>query len=687
MEHDDYDKNDSQMTEQLIEYERKPEDKYILFDEEFKLLKKDMKTKQKKGTFESETEFIDYYQMKKWQILSCYCEDSMISRFHRSKFMKKLYKTIRYDIIRIMNDYVNGGSPSTKEKYKSNVVIWEDQMKKVFVHICKWNFSEFSLLYGTSKRYANFVNNASDGKLDDIVEEKECFKRENLCFWICYNYLFFVLGAKKWLFCQTKGKDLKTLFYLFSYSEDGGCLLSHNIPIIRYSQSIFIQSCELLYRYLPELVYNKDIKDYVEVLKIRFSMLSMTKFPEGYQKDTFDMEGMYEKGPDQKYQVSMAFIHKSLETLQNIDRTICHYEYTCNSLGISDKAGILYNALIISENRAIKSIESVLKELKDTSVSKVCLEIPSEVYGNMLFQVFQNWCKTYLSGYRQNYIIPRFRQQIYNEWVRPGEYLAFIDRWPLKEANGRNIVSSIRPGDIDRLHPIVLTKKPDEVILNNKNCVGMIQSKNLASCLMIEYFFTENTSNSINWTNVYKGYIESDVESIRKEAIGEPCIIKTFCGYLVYCPWIDLSYLGISKKKSRNYIPKGTVYNFLRFHEAYHFWCMRILQDYKKIAAFSIKKYKHSNTKTPKKLARRFFEFYMIARTSILRLFRGFGITHLRFNYEEKKEITEEVPLLWTKLFETFPPFKFDVARQDYKKPLNIAQYYKNQKEKLSKYE
>lgn len=647
-------------SERVIEYEKNPEDEDFLMNREFDMLEKEMDRKIGKGYLKDREDLLDYYQMKRWCIVSEYSEEAMTSRHHRAFFFEKLHQILVMDISRVTKDFLMQKCPKDRTKYDRKVVLWSEPMGKVYSVVEKWYTSHFSSLYGTSVKYSMFTKNSGDGNTQDIIEEKEACWQECMCYWMCSTHMLFVMYCDRWFFDATKGKDIHTLSYLLRSSRDGGCLIKNNTPILKYRQDILVQSCDALMASLSEIVFGPDIERYIKLLKIRFVMLVTTKFDMVNGHKTLNMIDMIDKDhKTQSISCNRAFVTRIIQTLGNVDRAVKHHMYIVKTLGNSQLPGCIYNAPTLSRENFDRECRKYLNEGECETAETV-----STVCGMVIEESFKEWTSSYLRGYRQQYILPRFRQQIYREWVRPGEYLTFVNKHPLREPNSRNIVSSLRPRTIDKMRPLVLTKKPDEVALSTQESPGMILSKNLASMLMLEYFVGENKALNIEWTDIYKGYQEVDVSEIRRSSMGEPCIIKTFCGYLVYCPWRDNTGIGASRKRSRSYSPKGTVYIFLRFHEAFHFWCMSVIADYKLIVAFSVKKYKDSATRTPKLISKRIREFYEVARKAVVFVYKGSGVVQSL----NPKHVDPQDMVLWRSIFKEVSPFTFqtDASDKDY---------------------
>ncbi len=346
---------------------------------------------------------------------------------------------------------------------------------------------------------------------------------------------------------RTAGAQLEALRKLMETGSGGGCLVDLHTPILGYTQSTLFRAIESLYTNWRELEVTPDLLHYISLLFLRYSILSVSMFMDQTVVDREDMTDVEALPPDYRNQLGDDDVAlESTEMYRVNEKFFLEGEAI---LGSMERERTTYQMLV---NLTGGAYRHQCEEEADTDVCK------------RLLDAYKAWAVGYMNGPRATAILDHFRQDLLGEMIRPGERERFRVRWPYRDPNDTNVVSRLRPKDIERYRKFLMSAAHETIIQGDQDFSGLHTGRNELSRSILRYF----TEEALQTTRLDDFYIRRRVLANPEEVAEfgwEPCpavIIQTLGCYMVWFPWKNAAV---------------SVYNF---PIALYVACDRYLRDY-----------------------------------------------------------------------------------------------------------
>ena len=545
---------------------------------------------------ETDEEIYQVKAWKKWDVFANHVEDALEIREHRVVFYIHLGTLMDEEMTRIIQHNHNN---TTEMSLNQEAII------DIISAIDDWYSKYFSAVTGTSFALSggNRGGVSSDISGDDLMEEEESAKKELLNLWNLRTRLFFLAYSNKWLTDKTKGEDIVELYDLIKYGEEGGCLVDVKTCILGYDLRTMIRACEALYRCWTELPFSRGLLRYVELLKARYASLGAVIFSDDNTLNVAEWRTAYTKDDQTFYHVNQSFVVKCNDTLGNVERSMIAFQRLLSELGRVAPTPHPYNT-------------PLTMEIQQDAVSS-----------KEMHSCFSDWVCEYTSASRGEFIQKNFRKYIIAELVRPGEYSEYRQKNPLGDPNATNIISKLRPNDMDRFRMHITGAPIKDLIQSTSDAVGMITARNELSIASLEYFCSESSITRIEWSSCFVRKVGAKA-SLLKGKTCFPIIIQTSTGgYVVWCPWMQyMPRRHSNKRRKRAFGGTCRMYSILRFHEAFHLMCVLMVRHYRDIWSALVRKHSSSSTRTPKNIASEVTVMYEQARRVLVHVYGGCGL-------------------------------------------------------------
>jgi hypothetical protein len=539
------------------------------------------------STCETEEEAEELKLWKKWDVFADHAQDAMESREHRVVFYIHLGLLMDEELHRVVRHSFDD----------QPVMLNQEAILDIIFSVDEWYSEYFSSVTGTSASLSGGSRGGVSANIsaDDLDEEESSAKQELNNLWNLRTRLFFLGHVNKWLQDKTRGIDIEELHDLLKYGEEGGCLVDTKTRVLGYDVKTLTLACSSLYRCWTELSFSKGLLQYVELLKARCASLSAVMFSDTDTLNVSDFRTTIVSEGETLYHVNQRFVSKCHETLGNVDRCLVGFRRLLDSLGRLAKVPSLYNAPFGQESL-------------DGTTSSLDLHI-----------CFAEWVCEYAKGSRGDFVMKNFRKHIIAELVRPGEYSEYREKNPLGDPNATNIISKLRPNDMDKIRKHITGSTIPTIIQSTSDAVGMVTARSELAIVALAYFCDETSIIRMEWSEwlVRRGGAKASL------LLGKTCfpiMIQTVGGYAVWCPWTQYG----SRKRKRGSHCK--LYSVLRFHEAFHLTCTLVIRHYRDIFEAITNKYQGSSTQTPKSIATQITNVYCQARNVLVHVFGCCGL-------------------------------------------------------------
>jgi hypothetical protein len=543
---------------------------------------------------ENDEEIYQVKAWKKWDVFANHVEAALETREHRVIFYMHLGTLMDEEMRRIVRNNANTTENALNQEAILDIIYTVD----------KWYSNYFSATTGTSVVLSGGSRGgvSSDISADDLMEEEESAKKELLNLWNLRTRLFFLAYPNKWLTDQTKGEDIVELHDLLKYGEEGGCLVDVKTPVLSFDLQTMILACEALYRCWAELPFSRGLLRYVELLKARYAALGAVMFSDMNTLNVPEWRTTYTQGDQTFYHVNQAYVVKCNATLGNVERAMIDFQSLLSDLGRVSPTPMPYNM-------------------------PLTMNLPQgHVTSKELHRCFSDWVCEYTEASRGEFIQKTFRKYIIAELVRSGEYSEYRQKNPLGDPNATNIISKLRPNDMDRFRKHITGASLKELIRSTSDAVGMITARNELALASLEYFCVETSITRIEWSTWFTRKNGAKASSLKGKSCF-PMVIQTCTGgYVVWCPWMQ--YLPRRQRRSlkrRKQAFTGVcrLYSILNFHEAFHLACALMIRHYRDIWNAMVCKHSSSSTRTPKNIASEVTMMYEQARRVLVHIYGG----------------------------------------------------------------
>jgi hypothetical protein len=611
----------------VISFLPKPETRGFNIDEDLEEIDEIVESMK---TCETESERTQLKAWKRWDVMMEHAQDAMQARVHRAKFFHHLNELTDSEIERIVHN---------DEPYAVNT----DAIVRVSEDIESWYHKEYNEVTGTTRSLSGCVDSGDDS-FNDLSEEEKSVGKEVLCVWVLRGRLLFLSRHDYWMSCDTRGKDIKDLHNMFQYGVEGGCLVDESAPILGYDMRTLVMAGDSLYRCWTELPFSKGVVEYIDLLRVRCATISSVMFPIG--SDTLNRPDMCSVCGECEH-TNMTFIEWSLSTLGNVDRCMVAFKTLLTRMGRIAPTPWPYG-------RPFGMVERQEGHSEEEETAKSSM---------LLFKCFRDWISDFCNTTRADSIRKKFNKHIVEEFVRPGEYSVYRKKYPMGDPNATNIVSKLRPNDIDRMRSQITGSKLQTIMSNDTDAVGFVTARNEIAIAALEYFCAENVSLDFVWNG---GWLVRKALAkwtyLKRSSSVFPKIIQTVGGFLVWCPWVatlkgkwdffdeilsssrerrgESGYkIGLHIRQLMSKVPKNRVrkilgcnqtciFSALHLHEALHLACVLNVKHNREIAAALVMKSTSYDgevrlRKPIRVLLEEVTKVYLQARTVLVKIFGG----------------------------------------------------------------
>jgi len=630
-EDEDGDEDEDAVT--IIKYKTKPETRGLelvddLVDVDYFTMERELQA------CENEEEVLEVILWKKWDTFARYVGEALEIREHRVIFYLYLGALMDTEMRRVVEE-------QTANRGEFSLALNQSAIVDIIETIDEWYGDYFSATTGTTAGLSEGSRGgvSADITADDLMEEEESAIRELLTLLTIRTRLFFLAHCEKWLSDETRGSDIKELYDLMEYGEEGGCLVDVETPILKYDVDTFVKACDALYRSWQELPFSRGLLRYIELLKARFASLSAIIF-NNFRTLNVEAYRTTIKGDDDDNSKVMVHVNKEFiircnDTLENVERSLISFQTLLSWLGRVVPTPYPYNIPVEAPPRVGDGDngggggggggEDEGEDARMVGSSKE------------LFVCFSEWVMDYTNSKhtsRDQFIMKNFRKKIIAELVRPGEFSQYRQKYPLGDPNATNIISKLRPKDMDRYRQHIIGSTIPEMIQSTSDAVGMVTGRNELSVACLEYFCNEIEHTRIAWSS----WVVRSFDARPSLLCGKTCfpvIIQTVGGYSVWCPWY--SYLvghreeeeeeeydsPTMRKRTMNSRKHNKLYSVLCFHEAVHLACVLMVRHYGEIFEAMERKHSASSTRTSANIAMEVSDMYFQAQCILVNVFGG----------------------------------------------------------------
>ncbi len=351
--------------------------------------------------------------------------------------------------------------------------------------------------------------------------------------------------------CKTSGEQLPALSRLIETGSDGGCLVDLHTPVMDYPLTLLFKAIESLHVGWRELQYSEDLWTYVNLLFSRYAILSVSMFTDRSSLDREDMIDVEELTEEEHgYQRELKKKMKELSGGTRIENKK-EEEYKgevdeVDVIALEAEGQYRVNETFFEQGDAV--LGSIKRELMthlmlvDFTQGKYLEVSPEEADSRereRLLGAYRDWAVQYVEGARATAILQLFRDNLVGELVRPGERERFRMRWPTRDPNDTNIVSRLRPKDIERYRKNLMEASMKDVIMGTKDFNGMHTGRNELAFSVIRYY-TEECLDSSRLDGLFirrRGLSDpEDIKEIGWDPV-PPVIVQSLGCYMVWCPW------------------------------------------------------------------------------------------------------------------------------------------------------
>jgi hypothetical protein len=372
-------------------------------------------------------------------------------------------------------------------------------------------------------------------------------EEEILPLWINIVRCEALSGMDEYVNERITGARLDSLRKLMEKGSGGGCLVDLYTPILSYAQSTLVRAIESLYTNWRELEATADLLTYISLLFLRYSVLSVSMFTDQSVLDREDMTDV--EALPAEYRDQLGKDDAAVEATE--------------MYRVNEKFFIEGEAILGSMDRERTTYQMLVNQTRGRYQHQCVEEADDETCARLL-DAYKRWAVPYMDGPRATAILEHFRGGLLGEMIRPGERERFRVRWPYRDPNDTNVVSRLRPKDIERYRKVLMSAAPEAIIRGKQDFSGMHTGRNELARSILRYF-TEETLQTTRLDNFYvRRRALTDPEEVA-EFGWDPCpavIIQTLGCYMVWFPWDD------------------TAVSVYHFPIALYVACDRYLRDY-----------------------------------------------------------------------------------------------------------
>lgn len=394
------------------------------------------------------------------------------------------------------------------------------------------------------------LNNGFSAKNATEREANLPNEEEIMPLWINIIRLHAFVHLDRYFCNKTSGSGLPELLRLMQKGTTGGCLVDLFVPIVDYPLTTLFKAIESLYTAWRELQFTQDLEMYFNLLFLRYCILSITVFTDTVVLDRPDM--IQEEELPEEFHTQQINLRKKVEKnkhgTQVYDKNKTNDEEDIDYALLEATAQYRVNEKFMQEGEAI--LGSMKRELMThrmlISLTEGCyMYQSSEEVDQSLFLPLMNsykaWAVAYTDGPRATSIIQHFRDNLIGQMIRPGERERFRIKFPIREANATNVVSRLRPKDIERYRERLLNASVNKIIMGEEDFSGMHTGRNELAYAILRYY-TEEQLESTRLEGLF----------LRKESLVDPndvvefgwdptpaVIIQSLGCYIVWFPWND----------------------------------------------------------------------------------------------------------------------------------------------------
>lgn len=359
----------------------------------------------------------------------------------------------------------------------------------------------------------------------------------------------------RWFECKTAGRHLKHLYKLIATGSDGGCLVDTSTPILEYPLSTLFKAIESLYAGWRELQYSGDLETYVDLLFSRYAIFSISTFTDQSKLDRDDMVDVEELTPEEHFEQES--LRKQLEenatggTRVNSRKGIFEEEEEDSDgeidvVALEAQGRYRINSVFLDDGEAVLGsikrelvTHNMLISLTEGKYTPITLEESNVAQIEPLMAAFKRWATDYIDAVRSSSIVDQFRSNLPGQLVRPGERERFQKRYPFRDPNDTNVVSYLRPRDIERYRNKLMQAAPADIINGIEDFEGMHTGRNEFAFAIIRYYTEEQLESSrMDGLFIRRNGLTNpeDVASLGDTPL-PPVILQTLGCYMVWCPW------------------------------------------------------------------------------------------------------------------------------------------------------